>query len=695
MADNYDFEGFLIGEIVYDIRRQSTAIDSIRNDVAAIKAALSHSLNSNRNNNSRRSSGVNPPTGPAIEPPIDNGTQRSRRTRRTAQPNGNAGNAGNSSLAQQNSESVQPGSPPGDRSLASQASAANRLRNARGQFVRGDGSSSASQGANAASGDSDNNGDKKSATATLNIGAAIDRFSAVIDTSRNGLENVDPTIKAMNEVAQPIKSVASTLFGRDSKDRWFKRIFREISLFRREETTFSRAAGRSLENIEENSQSGSSAQSSGSSSFLGGLLGSILAPIMAILSTLGATLLSGITSVLGVVFGPIGLAVGTAALAAWGFFTEDGRKFFADVGQKFLAVWQDTTNLISAKWNEAVQYIQEIIEPIAKFFKDKLGIVKDTVTEAANTANDYVRSKTGVDVKATAQSTYQKASKFARDNIIEPAASAAQSAKEWFLGKTSKMFESGRGGAATVSSGKGDHGGVSYGTYQLSSKKGVVQDFLANSKYGVLFRGLQPGTKEFDERWKQVAKMDGDFGQAQHDYIKATHFDKQMDVLKNSGIDLSSRGSAVHDAVWSTSVQFGPETRLIKKALNGMDVGNLSDDQIISAIQDYKIQNNDSLFKSSSDRTREGTLNRAYHEKTKLLNLATAQQAAYAASPSMPAVKMPAPQKVPPAPNVLEPIATGMGGNRGLTVAIKKGDVSQDLGDRAIAHIVTGGLGGV
>ena len=36
------------------------------------------------------------------------------------------------------------------------------------------------------------------------------------------------------------------------------------------------------------------------------------------------------------------------------------------------------------------------------------------------------------------------------------------SAKDWVLGQTSKMFESGKGGAGTVSSGKGDFGGVKW-----------------------------------------------------------------------------------------------------------------------------------------------------------------------------------------------------------------------------------------
>ncbi len=41
----------------------------------------------------------------------------------------------------------------------------------------------------------------------------------------------------------------------------------------------------------------------------------------------------------------------------------------------------------------------------------------------------------------------------------------------WQLGKTSKQYESGNNGPGTISTGKGDNGGMSYGTYQIETKK--------------------------------------------------------------------------------------------------------------------------------------------------------------------------------------------------------------------------------
>lgn len=112
------------------------------------------------------------------------------------------------------------------------------------------------------------------------------------------------------------------------------------------------------------------------------------------------------------------------------------------------------------------------------------------------------------------------------------------------------------------------------------------------------------------------------FGEAQHNYIKHHYYDVQCDYLIKNGIDLSKKGPAVHDAMWSTAVQFGPETSLIIKALRGHDLAVMSDKDIVEVIQEYKIEYNNQLFKSSSDAVRKGTLARARAERDDLVALA-------------------------------------------------------------------------
>lgn len=193
--------------------------------------------------------------------------------------------------------------------------------------------------------------------------------------------------------------------------------------------------------------------------------------------------------------------------------------------------------------------------------------------------------------------------------------------KLWEMGQTSKQYES-KGGIGTISTGKGDKGGKSYGQYQFALTQGTPQDFVRNTEYGRKhFAGLTVGSAEFDKKWKALAQSDSvNFQKAQHDYTKSRYFDKQINFLKRNGIDLSQRGAGVMDMIWSTAVQFGGESGLIKKILSGKDVNKMSDNEIISAVQDYKLANTETLFKSSP-KLWKGLKDRAHNEKQDLLKL--------------------------------------------------------------------------
>jgi hypothetical protein len=175
----------------------------------------------------------------------------------------------------------------------------------------------------------------------------------------------------------------------------------------------------------------------------------------------------------------------------------------------------------------------------------------------------------------------------------------------WHLGQTSESYESGGSGPGTISSGSGDYGGVSYGTYQLSTNSGTLKEFLNQSAYAENFKNLQPGTKDFNAEWTRLAHSDAGFGQDQSDFIKKTHYDVQAKSLKDDGLDLSGRGPAVQDALWSTSVQFrGLTPTIFEKGLEekfGKDykLSSLTDKNIVDSVQDYKINHNESLFKHS------------------------------------------------------------------------------------------------
>ena len=158
------------------------------------------------------------------------------------------------------------------------------------------------------------------------------------------------------------------------------------------------------------------------------------------------------------------------------------------------------------------------------------------------------------------------------------------------------------------------------GQYQFSSKLRVVQDFIKKMGYERTLGHLEVGSELFDKRWKELAILES-FGKDQHDYIELTHYQPQMKYLKDNGIDLTNRSRAVKDMVWSTSVQFGPKTALIKRALGDDYNVLITDEEIIELVQDYKIKNNEKLFKSSSDNVRKGTLARAKAELISLKSL--------------------------------------------------------------------------
>lgn len=557
--------------------------------------------------------------------------------------------------------------------------------------------------------------------------------------------------------------------GGDKKERWFRRIFGELKLFRRDESVFNRAANRSLHNIEDN-PGGSNNAGSGILGVITGIIGKVLNPIggiiirvlspigglvLSALRGIGAMILPAIGTVLSFVFSPIGLAIGAAALLAWGLFTEDGRKFFASVGEYISGAWDTSIGFIKENfqpvfdagialwdwvakafepaintatdlfdglkttWKGITDGIKDIFNTFSKFLKDKFGIDIPAIVEAVVQPIEVVVDATKTLAKDAGSKAWEGAKNIG-GKVAESAKSAGSKAWEgikdagnWALGKTSKMFESGKGGAGTISSGAGDHGGASYGTYQLSSKQGKVDDFLSKSKYGKDFEGLKVGLKDFDSKWKETAKNDPEFEAAQHDYIKKEHFDPPHEKLQKAGIDLTGRGKSVQDSIWSTSVQFGANSSLIQKALKNKDVAKMSDKDIVSSIQDYKIENNDALFSKSDSKVRAGTLNRAKKEKDQLTTLAdvpTNQSPPQLASATLPvplsappstisiSSTIPTSPKIPTAPaiadspGVIVPMASNT--EQRPSANTQSSDVGRDLKDRRLAHIVTGGFSG-
>lgn len=294
--------------------------------------------------------------------------------------------------------------------------------------------------------------------------------------------------------------------------------------------------------------------------------------------------------------------------------------------------------------------------------------------------------------------------------------SRAVSAYDGNLGSISSKYETGGRGVSTISTGKDDYGGASYGTYQLSSRSGTLDRYLKQSGYEEQFAGMVPGSAEFNAKWKELAATDQNFGVSQHNFIKATHYEPALRRLAKSGLDMSGRGKAVQEAIFSTSVQYGSAktAELFKDALGGMDASKLTDAEIVSALQDRKLAGVDRDFMSSSSGMRAGVARRIVFEKNDLLKLALADTSAVQATgsginlknslaavsapsaalkqESLPVPVMPSSPKLAKAEPIAQllnfPSQAEMSGRGGAVNEV----ILQDVRDRQIAHIVTGGI---
>ena len=168
-----------------------------------------------------------------------------------------------------------------------------------------------------------------------------------------------------------------------------------------------------------------------------------------------------------------------------------------------------------------------------------------------------------------------------------------------------QKYESGKDGAGTVSSGKGDPGGVSYGTYQMTSKQGektggTASKFLQWEKFPhrEKFEGKIPGTPYFSEEWTKIAKEDPEeFAKLQHGFIYESHFrPAERSLNKKLGIKLNEQSATLNEVVWSASVQYSPKmmvkaTKRFQTLSEGLDKSSPEyEEKLIRAIYEQKAE---------------------------------------------------------------------------------------------------------
>jgi murein DD-endopeptidase MepM/ murein hydrolase activator NlpD len=193
------------------------------------------------------------------------------------------------------------------------------------------------------------------------------------------------------------------------------------------------------------------------------------------------------------------------------------------------------------------------------------------------------------------------------------------------LGSLSAKYETGGRGPGVVSTGAGDPGGVSYGSYQMATKMGVPQKFVKQPGFPWLadFQNLTAGTADFTACWKRIAANEADaFQKCQHEYIKKTHYDLlAAKILSDDDLDVNTRSRALQNVVWSTAVQHGGATSIPHKALANVSCAKTDagfDEQLIRAIYAErgrkKPDGNLIYFSKSSPNVQKGVANRFKNE---------------------------------------------------------------------------------
>ena len=180
---------------------------------------------------------------------------------------GDAAPAGSSASLLSSAESVKAPTAPVLTSVASP-----KTRDASGRFTTN------SQGGRV-------NDDDRDTGAASAISGMSDRVTGAIREISISEES-DPSVKAFNEVAQPLSRGFGKIFssnGNKSQDRWFRRIWREMLDKRRQEAISDKKVQRTLDDIEKNGQ-----DKGESGSWFGA---AILLPLLAILGKILSALL--------------------------------------------------------------------------------------------------------------------------------------------------------------------------------------------------------------------------------------------------------------------------------------------------------------------------------------------------------------------------------------------------------------------
>ena len=186
------------------------------------------------------------------------------------------------------------------------------------------------------------------------------------------------------------------------------------------------------------------------------------------------------------------------------------------------------------------------------------------------------------------------------------------------IASLSAKYES-HGDPGSVSSGSGDLGGVSYGSYQFASNVGAVDCFLewakdynndALANYARELRKFPVNSQEFKNLWKEIGDIDPNgFQELQDAYVMHHYYEAAASSLRDKYFDINKHSIAMKAVLFSRSVQYGPGNmvELFTIACNRLGYPNMSyiddsafDRKMISAIYDFLVEECDQAYNNGS-----------------------------------------------------------------------------------------------
>lgn len=323
-----------------------------------------------------------------------------------------------------------------------------------------------------------------------------------------------------------------------------------------------------------------------------------------------------------------GLLTGAAGLLGFEISTADIAKGLFDIGDSIGSTvadaWAGVPSLFS--FGESSEK-----EP-AGHFAELTGAISDLT----DTTNEAIKKKEQPGILATAGGFFSRlfggdegrssSGSSSTGRRTGAGAKVASAASYSGLGDVVAMSETGGKGTAMISSGKGDHGGVSYGRSQLASQAGSINAALKWAKengYEDIHAQLAPlagdatnRNGQFAQKWRELSQEKGGrLEQFDKAYQKKGYYDPMMAKIRRENPELAKRieaNPALQEQVLSTAVQYGPNSGRYLSAASEVLQRNptATDRDLLMGVQDIKVRDVNRNFGSSSANVRAGVANR-------------------------------------------------------------------------------------